>query len=141
MLGHAVKQINLRGVKTLVVEDLKRVKHGKRRTFRRVFNRRLSHWLYRLCNSLLERRCEIAGIQIERKDPYKTSQFCRRCYKWDRRNRVGDRFKCVHCGFTMNADLNAALTLKLLGEAGVYGLRLLIAGRNTEQPLQLQGLV
>lgn len=129
LTGQALKKVNFSGIKTLVIEDLKRVKHNRRGTFSRVLNRRLSHWLYRASSAVLQRRCEELGIRLERKDPYKTSQFCRRCGKWDRRNRNGDRFKCVHCGFLAQADHNAAKNLELLGLAGVYGLRSLSSSK------------
>ena len=123
MAGLALKQIDWSSVKVLSIEDLKKVKHGKRGTFSRVFNRRLSHWLYASVVTLLEQKCEELGIRLERKDPFKTSQFCFHCNKWDRRSRKGDRFKCVHCGYLTHADHNAAHNLELLGVAGVYGLR------------------
>jgi len=123
MLGHAIRQIDFSTIGALCIENLKSVKSGTRRKFRRSFNRRLSHWLYSLCCDLLQRRCEEAGVRLERKSPAYTSQFCRRCGKWERRNRVGDEFRCVHCGYSENADLNAAKNLALLGEAEVYGLR------------------
>ncbi len=122
-LGKAIKQIDFSKVKVLVIEDLKKVKHGTRGTFSRVFNRRLSHWLYAYAVDLLSRRCEELGIEVQRKDPYKTSQFCRICGKWNRRNRRGDKFRCVSCGHADHADLNASLNLEFLGLAGIYGLR------------------
>lgn len=45
-LGQALKQVNFAAIKTLCIEDLKRVKSGTRGTFSRRLNRRLSHWLY-----------------------------------------------------------------------------------------------
>ncbi len=123
VLGCALKRIDFSQVQMLVIEDLRKVKHGKRGTFSRVFNRRLSHWLYAYVASLLERKCEELGIQLERKDPRYTSQFCSHCNKWDRRSRKGDKFCCVHCGYLTHADHNAAHNLELLGVAGVYGLR------------------
>lgn len=129
IVGLALKQVDWSSVKLLSIEDLKKVKHGTRGTFSRVFNRRLSHWLYNTLVQLLERKCEELGIQVERKDPYKTSQFCSRCNKWDRRNRKGDEFKCVHCGYLAHSDQNAAHNLELLGVAGVYGLRSYISSK------------
>lgn len=123
LLGQALKQLDCSTIRTLCIEDLKRVKHHKRGTFPRVLNRRLSHWLYAYTAAWLSRYCEAQGIRLERKSPWKTSQFCHLCRRWDRRNRVGDKFCCVHCGFSEDADLNAARNLALLGEAGVYGLR------------------
>jgi IS605 OrfB family transposase len=124
MMGWAIKQIDFSQIKMLVIEDLKKVKHGKRGTFSRVFNRRLSHWLYAYTASLLVRRCQELGIEVERKDPWKTSQRCHACGKWDKRNRRSDRFLCVNCGHFDHADLNASKNLEFLGLAGMYGFRL-----------------
>jgi IS605 OrfB family transposase len=57
----------------LCVEDLKHVKSGKRGTFSRTQNRRLSHWLYAYVVDLLARHCEERGIRLERKHPAYTS--------------------------------------------------------------------
>jgi putative transposase len=122
-LAREIKKIDLREVKTVVIEDLKRVKDHKRGTFSRTFNRRLSHWQYAYAVDLLGRRCEAEGIRLERKDPWKSSQHCPVCGKWDRRNRRGEKFCCVFCGHSDHADFKAAKTLELLGLAGVYGLR------------------
>lgn len=122
-LAREIKKIDLAHVQTLVIEDLKRVRDNKRGTFSRIFNRRLSHWQYAYAVELLERRCEVAGVRLERKDPWKTSQHCPLCGKWERRNRSGDKFLCVFCGYCAHADVKAAETLELLGLAGVYGLR------------------
>ncbi len=123
LIGHALKQIDWSNIRVLCIENLKYVKHHTRGTFSRKHNRRLSHWLYASIVDLLERYCEEHGVKLEKKSPAYTSQYCRKCGKWERRNRVGDLFKCIHCGETDHADRNAALNLALLGEAGVYGLR------------------
>lgn len=123
LIGEAFKQVNFSNISMLCIEDLKKVKHNKKGTFPRVFNRRLSHWLYAYTTEVLSNYCEKLGVRLERKNPAYTSQYCSQCYKWDRRNRRGDKFKCVHCGFSAHADHNAAHNLSLLGLAGVYGLR------------------
>jgi len=120
-----MKKLELNETKTLVIENLKRVKSKTRGMFSRAHNRRLSHWLYARVTKWLEQRCEEQGVRLVKVLPYKTSQFCRFCGNWDRRNRKGDKFSCVHCGHTDRADSNAAENLKLLGLAGVYSLRLL----------------
>ena len=168
MIGAALKQIDFSQIKAIAVEDLKKVKSGRsaraarvsradatstRGTFsqghavwgspRRVrcprrFNRRLSHWLYKYSETLLERKCEELGIEVIRKNPWKTrgcgvnrihafispvSQFCRHCFKWDRRNRRGDKFLCVNCNHGVeHADFNASKNLELLGLLGFYGI-------------------
>jgi IS605 OrfB family transposase len=120
-----LKTLDLSKVNTLVLENLKKVKHNTRGTFSRTHNRRLSHWLYAKVIRWLEQRCEEQGVRIGYKSPYKTSQNCPVCHKWDRRNRNGERFKCVNCGHEEHADRIGSLNLKSLGLAGVYSLRLL----------------
>lgn len=125
MVFHALKSLNLTGVKTLVVENLKKVRHGTKGKFPRVLNRRMSHWLYSAIMDWLQQHCEELGIRFSRKDSWKTSQCCSQCHRWDRRSRKGDEFHCVFCGHTEHADLNAPKNLVFLELAGVYSLRLL----------------
>ena len=123
LVSHALKQIDWSNVRILCIEDLKRVKQFLRGTFPRRLNRRLSHWLYNLLAQRLACACEERGIRLERKHPAYTSQYCRLCGRWDRRNRRGDQFVCRTCDHTDHADVNAAHNLAFLGLAGVYGLR------------------
>jgi putative transposase len=123
LIGQAIKNIDWSNIKVLCIENLKHVKRGKRGTFSRSQNRRLSHWLYAYAADVLTRHCEEHGVRLELKNPAYTSQYCHVCGRWDRRNRNGDLFRCIHCGYSDHADHNAALNLALVGEAGVYGLR------------------
>ena len=120
-----LKKLDLSNISMLVVENLKNVKNGTRGKFSRTHNRRLSHWLYAKVINWLAMRCEEQGIRLEFKSPYKTSQRCPVCGKWDRRNRNGEKFKCIFCGHEDHADSVGSQNLKLLGLAGVYSLRLL----------------
>ena len=123
LLGQALKQIDWSAIRVLCIEDLKHVKKFLRGTFPRRLNRRLSHWMYNFLAEKLAYCCEEQGIRLERKNPWKTSQFCRFCGKWDRRNRRGDQFVCYSCGHADHADYNAAHNLAFLELAGAYGLR------------------
>ena len=98
------RNVDCAALKTLYIEDLKRLKSGTWGTFSRRLNRRLSHWLYASIVRRLEQYCEEYGIRLEKKAPYKTSQYCRPCGIYDRRNRRGDRFKCVHCSYSAQAN-------------------------------------
>ena len=124
-LFRCLKGLKLEGVKTIVLEDLRYIKHGKRGTFSREVNRLLSFWSLTRARDWLRRRCEELGVRIIFVSPYKTSQRWRRCGKIDSRNRKGERFRCVSCGHEDDADHNAAKNLEYLGLAGVYSLRLL----------------
>ena len=120
---HELKQLDLTKINTLVLENLKYVRNNTRGMFSRTHNRRLSHWLYAKVIRWLEQHCEEQGVRIDYKSPYKTSQNCPICHKWDKRNRNGERFKCVNCGHEEHADVIGSQNLKSLGLAGVYSLR------------------
>jgi len=124
-LFRCLKGLKLEGVKMIVLEDLRYIKHGRRGTFSRQVNRLLSFWSLTRAVDWLRCRCEEKGVRIEFVSPYKTSQRCHRCGKIDSRNRKGERFRCVSCGHEDDADHNAAKNLEYLGLAGVYSLRLL----------------
>ncbi len=124
-LFRRLKQLKLEGVKIIVLEDLRNIKRGKRGTFPRRLNRFLSFWLTARVVRWLEQRCEELGIRIVYVSAYKTSQRCSHCGKIDRKNRRGERFKCVSCGYEADADYNASRNLEYLGLAGVYSLRVL----------------
>ena len=125
LVGKALRQVDWSRIDVLVVEQLKHVKRGKRGTFSRGLNRRLSHWLYKASESRMRQYCEEHGIVVRYKNPWKTSQCCRACLKWDKRSRKGERFMCVHCGHEDHADFNAAKNLRLLETVGAYGLGIL----------------
>lgn len=118
-----LKNFNFSNTKVLVIENLRFLKSRTRGMFSRKHNRRLSHWQYAKVTNWLKQRCEEEGVRLVKVSPYKTSQYCRICNNWDKRNRNGEIFKCVYCGHTNHADSNAAQNIKLLGLAGVYSLR------------------
>ena len=118
-----LKELNLDGVKTIVLENLKRVRNNSRGKFSRETNRLLSFWHYAKVGNRLRLRCEEQGISIDYKDPWKTSQRCPGCGNIDRRNRRGERFVCLKCNLTDNADYVGAKNLEALGLAGAYSLR------------------
>ena len=125
LLNKELKKVDLSEVLKLIIENLKNVKKDTRGKFPRKLNRRMSHWLYAYIVERLMMLVEEAGSILVKKNPAYTSQYCSVCNKWDRRNRKGDVFRCVHCGHENHADINAAKNLQLLGEAELYGIRLL----------------
>lgn len=124
-LFRCLKGLKLEGVKMIVLEDLRYIKHGKRGTFSRQVNRLLSFWSLTRAVGWLRCHCQELGVRIKYVSPYKTSQRCHSCGKIDRRNRKGERFRCMSCGHEDDADHNASKNLETLGLAGVYSLRLL----------------
>jgi IS605 OrfB family transposase len=118
-----LKELNLDNIRLISLENLKNVKRGKRGKFPREMNRLLSFWTYSKVGRRLKQICEEKGIRISLKFPWKTLQRCSVCGNIDRRNRRGERFLCLRCGYSANADYNASKNLEALGLAGVYSLR------------------
>lgn len=68
--------------------------------------------LYSLETKLIN-KCNVIGKNVVYVDPKYTSQKCSKCGTINKDNRQSQSvFKCVACGFTENADLNAAINIK-----------------------------
>lgn len=75
-----------------------------------------AYWLMRL-----EMNCEENRVSFRTVSPYNTSITCPVCSLIDSRNRNGEIFKCQACGYTDNADVNAALNIVQRFLTGKYG--------------------
>jgi len=118
-----LKQLNLNNIKTIALENLKKVKMNKHGKFSCNMNRLLSFWHYAKVGKHLAQICEEQGIPLVLKNPWKTSQRCPVCGNIDRRNRRNEKFLCLGCGHTDNADHVGAKNLEFLGLAEAYSLR------------------
>ncbi len=53
--------------------------------------------------------------------PHYTSQECSRCGGRDKKNRTSQsKFTCLSCGFSMNADINAANNIRDIGACSFF---------------------
>jgi IS605 OrfB family transposase len=81
---------------------------------------KFQQWLFRCVQEYVEYKLEEFGISFEQVGSSYTSQTCSRtdCDCVDEENRDSKRFECAECGYTLNADLNAAknVGLKFLDE-------------------------
>ncbi len=122
----------------LVLEDLTGLPRPRRRgSFRRgaggalrsrTFRRRLSHWPQGELHRQLTYKAQDRGVPILWMSPFRTSRTCPRCGELsEHRSRVGPRFECRACGWTLDRQLNAGVNLGLAAlrrTAGLGGLRL-----------------
>jgi transposase len=106
-INWSINQLNLRGIKQINVENLTYMKYKTR------FKKNTRLWSYPRTFGKLGDYCSSNGVRVEQNNPAYTSQRCSRCGWTQKRNRHGERFKCAKCGFTANADLNAAVNLSL----------------------------
>lgn len=99
-------------IKEVVVEDLKNVKHKSK--LRKKFNNKLQRWSYPKVLVKLSRLCEEKGVLFTKVNPRYTSQKCSCCGLIQKNNRKGEKYECS-CGNVMDADLNAAINISLMG--------------------------
>ena len=104
--------LDLSNIKEVVVEDLKNVKHKSK--LRKKFNNKLQRWSYPKVLVKLSRLCEEKGILFTKVNPRYTSQKCSCCGLIQKNNRKGEKYECS-CGNVMDADLNAAINISLMG--------------------------
>jgi putative transposase len=76
----------------------------------------LKSWTYYDLQQKIEHKAKVAGIEVRKVNPQYTSQRCSRCGCIDENNRKSQAdFKCVTCGYSTNADYNAARNIAIPG--------------------------
>jgi IS605 OrfB family transposase len=85
----------------------------------KVERRRTNNWAFYQLRLFVSYKAVIAGVPVVFVPPAYTSQTCSRCGhvhpEKGKSYRNGKRFKCGHCGFEHDADVNAAKNLAMLG--------------------------
>lgn len=95
----------------IVLEDLKSIRQTSR--FRKKQRKQLHKWNFFQFQQFLTYKAEAKGIRVEYVDSRHTSQKCSACGYISRSNRPYQSiFKCKHCGFSLNADLNASRNIR-----------------------------
>ncbi|GAC1492720.1 MAG: RNA-guided endonuclease TnpB family protein [Chamaesiphon sp.] len=107
---------------TLAFEDLTNIRQSLNQLPRsKTERRRTNNWAFYQLRVFVSYKANIAGVKVVFVPPAYTSQTCSRCHhvhpdrKMSYRN--GKKFKCGHCGFEHDADLNAALNIAALGKS------------------------
>jgi len=81
---------------------------------------RLSGWSFHQLRSFIDYKALRAGIPVVAVDPRNTSRTCSECGHCEKANRKNqERFVCKQCGFSCNADWNAARNLRALANRNV----------------------
>ena len=94
----------------IAVEDLTHI--HKRTTVRKSERARHTNWSFFQLRSFIEYKGLIAGIPVVAVNPRYTSQQCSCCGHTAKSNRRSQsEFRCIQCGFSLNADYNAAINI------------------------------
>lgn len=105
-LNHCVaKEIVAKPFDVLVFEELTAIRGPKKS---KKFNHKLGNWSFNQLRRFVKYKAEAVGKKVQIINPYLTSQTCSKCGHVSRSNRKGRQFRCVKCGFSLDADLNAS---------------------------------
>ena len=102
----------------LALENLKKVKYKtkiNKRLSSKLMNK-LQRWSYRKTIDRLEMLSETKCFRIIKVNPAYTSQTCSCCGVVHKDSRKGELYECTTCNFSLDADINASLNIKRLGE-------------------------
>ena len=95
----------------IALEDLSGIRQTAR--LRKKQRKDLHKWNFFQFEQFLTYKAEARGMKVEHVDARYTSQKCSACGYVSRSNRQSQIvFKCKHCGFSLNADLNASRNIR-----------------------------
>ena len=106
----------------LAFEDLTNIRESLNQKPRsKTERRRTNNWAFYQLRLFVGYKANIAGVPVVFVPPAYTSQTCSRCGHIHpvkgKSYRNGKVFKCGHCGFEHDADVNAALNIAALGKS------------------------
>jgi len=121
-INEVAKQV-IQNKDLVVVEKLSNLNNNSKLKGRLSRNIRSSigSWNYAYWLMRLEMNCEENRVSFRTVPSYYTSQQCPICNHTESGNRNGEVFKCQACGYTGNADINAALNILNRFHSGPYG--------------------
>lgn len=95
----------------IALEDLKDIRTRTR--FRKPQRAQMTGWAFAQLRFFVEYKARVSGVPVVLVDPKHTSQECSHCGHIARANRQSQaRFSCKQCGYTTNADYNAAVNIR-----------------------------
>lgn len=115
-LVSSAKELNA----ALAFEDLTNIRESLNQKPRsKTERRRTNNWAFYQLRQFAGYKSAIAGVPVVFVPPAYTSQMCSRCHHVHpikgKSYRSGKSFKCGHCGFEHDSDINAAKNIAALG--------------------------
>jgi putative transposase len=100
----------------IAMEDLSGIRDRVEPTVNGRFRRQLGNWGFAQLGQFVEYKAELAGVPVIKVDARNSSRTCSVCGHCEKGNRPDQAtFRCKHCGYSTDADLNAAENLRIRG--------------------------
>jgi transposase len=116
-INWSINQLNFSDIKVVALEKVSNINFGKR------VSRKMRAWTNPIIVEKVKRLCEEQGVLVVMQDSTYRSQRCSHCGNVRKSNRKGKIYKCKHCGFEVDSDLNASLNHEAELPALPFGLR------------------
>jgi len=97
-----VAEAQRHGCTHIAFEDLEQIRE------RISDGKKFQQWAFNELQTQTGYKAESVGIVVEKVEPKYTSQQCSKCGCTLEENRDGQDFECLDCGYSVNADYNAA---------------------------------
>ena len=110
-INRIVNQLPWHRLKAIGHERLVGLKRGKKPNRSKAFRKALSPWTYRYVIAKIGRKAQESRARPVENDPRNSSRQCPVCGMVSGLNRRGEKFRCVRCGHTADADTNGATNL------------------------------
>lgn len=113
-ISKQIVQVAKRTERAIAIEELAGIRG--RVTANKKQRTRLSNWGFAQLRIYIEYKARLAGVPVYAIDPRNTSRQCERCGCIDKKNRqTQSLFLCICCGYTQDADFNAARNIRVRG--------------------------
>jgi IS605 OrfB family transposase len=110
-INRVVKQLPWDQLKHIGMEDLKYVKHGKKKNRGKAFRKAVAPWTYRRVLECVRHKAQENRVLLTLVDPAYTSRTCPDCGMESKENRKGENFECTVCHHKADADTVGALNV------------------------------
>lgn len=125
--------------RSIKLEDLSGIRTGVK--VRKSQRSRLANWGFYQLAGYIEYKAKREGIGVEFVDPRNTSRMCSKCSHTDKANRKSQsEFLCKSCGFSINADFNAALNIKAKSTSLTVSKKTNVAASASYKPLPIASI-
>ena len=110
------KDLALKGVEVLVLEDLRDLRKSASRKLGtskgKLVNYIINSFPYGIFQNFLSYKCLDLGIKVEKINSAYTSKTCSKCGSRNTSRPKQSSFICLDCNFTLNADLNGSRNIE-----------------------------
>ncbi|MBU4266679.1 MAG: transposase [Candidatus Altiarchaeales archaeon] len=128
----------------IVMEDLNGIRNGvtiKSKRKGKVLNRMTNNWAFYQLQGFIDYKASRKGVWVVYANPHYTSKTCSNCGEvYSIRPKKRGFFRCLHCGFSCNSDLNASRNLRerlkpLVNSRGLHVNQPIVASDDCKAPL------